>query len=112
MLDPSKRISASDALKHAWFSSEPSPQNPTNLPIVNCNELYIKEKKRKSNENLNIQSSKKIKSEYDNFKKYKSYKNEEKDYNNNNNNNNNNNKEYHNNRENYKNYPDYKKNYN
>jgi len=99
-LDPLKRITASDALKHEWFSSEPLPQYPTNLPIINCNELYVKEKKRKSAENINL-PSKKIKYEYDNnnFKKY-NYKNED----------NYNQKEYNNGNRDYKNFnPEYKK---
>jgi cyclin-dependent kinase 12/13 len=75
ILDPSKRITAEEALNHEWFQSDPLPEYPSDLPIASTNELSVKdkkEKKRKLPENPNTS--------YENTKKFKSSQEEQNNY--------------------------------
>jgi serine/threonine protein kinase len=64
---PATRISLEDALKHEWFSKKPLPQFPQNLPVLGCNELTAKKRRKQERDSgvrLNVTPpSKKIKYE-------------------------------------------------
>jgi serine/threonine protein kinase len=66
-LDPSKRITAEQALEHNWFWTEDRAKNPENLPIHTCNELTAKNRrKREREESKYSPPEKKTKLEYNN----------------------------------------------
>jgi cyclin-dependent kinase 12/13 len=64
-LDPSKRITAEQALEHNWFWTEDRAKNPENLPLHTCNELTAKNRRKREREEAKYSPpEKKTKVEY------------------------------------------------